>query len=366
MTLSEFSSQSIQDKEQQSKSYSLGIVGVRGYVGKELLALILKHPYINIDWVSSRQLDGQSISQLLDSDSDFSSEHDCLISSLSAEQIATKTTDIIVLALPNGLAEPFVQAIEEAGNCKIIIDLSADYRFDNQWIYSVPELDGKALTSAHLKMQSASAQDSKCIKISNPGCYATAMQLVIAPLVELLSTAPNCFGVSGYSGAGTNPSPFNDAENLKDNLIGYKLVEHLHEKEVSVRVEQAIRFSPHVASFFRGINMTVQFEFKQAQTADNLFKMINVFYKNHPLVNCQVETAEIKHIKNTNHCLMGGITVSEDGMRATIISCLDNLLKGAASQAVQNINLALGLPSELAVYSQAENTTLKEHSGAQQ
>jgi N-acetyl-gamma-glutamyl-phosphate reductase len=323
-----------------NKNYTLGIVGVRGYVGKELLELLLSHPKINIDWVSSRKLQGQLMSSLLDENLTIDAADDCTITSLDAAQVAAKATDIIVLALPNGLAQPFVKAIEQSNSSKVVIDLSADYRFDDDWIYSVPELDQLAIEAG---------RDSALIKISNPGCYATAMQLAIAPIKHLLSAPAHCFGVSGFSGAGTKASAFNDADNLKDNLIGYKLVEHLHEKEVSTRLQQEVSFSPHVAEFFRGINMTVQLDFTEAQTSEGLFQYFHDFYQQSPLVNCQLETPVIKQVINTNLCIIGGITVSTNGKRATVISCLDNLLKGAASQALQNINIALGLDPYLSV-----------------
>jgi N-acetyl-gamma-glutamyl-phosphate reductase len=307
--------------------YTLGIVGARGYVGKELLALVVNHPNINVSWVSSRQLKGQSAAMLVDELVDIT------IEDLSPQQVADKQTDIVVLALPNGLAAPFVAALEDSQQTQVIIDLSADYRFDDNWVYSLPELDNLAPTA------------NKPAKISNPGCYATAMQLALAPIKAKLVGRPNCFGVSGYSGAGTTPCANNDPKNLSDNLIGYGLVEHLHEKEVSARLQQGISFSPHVAEFFRGINMTIQVEFSEPQTSNVLLDEFARFYADHPLVMCQQAIPTVKQVVNTPNCLIGGFSVSSDGKRATIVSCLDNLTKGAASQALQNINLALGLAS---------------------
>jgi len=318
------------------QKHQLGIVGVRGYVGKELLALVAKHPHIDIDWISSRQLEGQSIDKLFQETDDWQSHNiNCTIEALSPEQVAERDTDIIVLALPNGLAAPYVKAIESKQQAKIIIDLSADYRFSADWVYSLPELD-------HKQLQQSTTE--KLIKISNPGCYATAMQLALAPINDLLSNPAHCFGVSGYSGAGTKPGPNNDPANLKDNLIGYGLIEHLHEKEVSHRLGKPVSFSPHVAAFFRGINMTVQVEFSEPQSAENLHQLFIDFYKHAPLVQCQQQIPVVKQVINTANCIIGGFSVSEDGKRACIISCLDNLLKGAASQALQNINIALGEP----------------------
>ena len=320
--------------------YSLGIVGVRGYVGKELLELIATHPNIDIQWVSSRQLEGKTIASLFDTNEASSPiENELLIENLSAELVAAKNTDIVVLALPNGLAAPFVQALETAGKTKVVIDLSADYRFDDNWVYSVPELD-------YLKVKNLASENgtpNNLIKISNPGCYATAMHLALAPIIDQISATAHCFGVSGYSGAGTKPSPNNDPDNLKDNLIGYALVEHLHEKEVSARLHHQVSFTPHVAAFFRGINMTIQIEFNEPKTSDDLLHLFKDFYKNETFVHCQADIPVVKQVVNTPNCIIGGFKLSADGKRATFISCLDNLLKGAASQALQNINLALNL-----------------------
>lgn len=318
------------------KQYSLGIVGVRGYVGKELLALVSKHPKIKIHWISSRQLAGQSIDCLFDSSDDWQpNQIDCTIEELSAQQVAERKTDIVVLAMPNGLAKPYVEALEKTSAKAIIIDLSADYRFSDDWVYSLPELDHQTLENA---------AKSRPLKISNPGCYATAMQLALAPIIDLLSATAHCFGVSGYSGAGTKPSPNNDPANLENNLIGYALIEHLHEKEVSARMHQQVSFSPHVAAFFRGINMTVQVEFSKPQTAEKLYQLYSDYYNKHPNVICQQTIPVVKQVTGTANCLIGGFAVSKDGKRATLVSCLDNLLKGAASQALQNINIALGEP----------------------
>ncbi|MCJ8274167.1 MAG: hypothetical protein MJK04_32820 [Psychrosphaera sp.] len=191
------------------KKYNLGIVGGRGYVGKELLTLLANHPNITVAWISSRQLVGQSSHTLATGLDDF------LIENLTPAQVGDRQTDIVVLALPNGLAVEFVEALKTNPVTQVIIDLSADYRFDAQWTYSLPELDN---LGAH------SFKEYHPVKISNPGCYATAMQLALAPIKDLLNARPNCFGVSGYSGAGTKPSPNNDPANLKDNLIGYGLI----------------------------------------------------------------------------------------------------------------------------------------------
>ena len=327
------------------KKYTLGILGVRGYVGRELLGLLAHRQDIQVDWVSSRQLQGLTVASLLEVDENFSfkglSEDHYLnqlkIETLDESEIANRKADIIVLALPNGLSKPYVEAIEEAGLCKLIIDLSADYRFDSDWIYSVTEL-----LSSNIDFTKSDSK-TDLIKISNPGCYATAMQIALAPLVSYIDGRANCFGISGYSGAGTTPSANNDPDNLRDNILPYALLEHLHEKEVSYQLNYPVSFSPHVASFFRGISMTVQVELNQVMTVDQVLEIFNSFYQDSPLVNVREEIPTIKDTVNTRNCDVGGFKISEDGKRLSLVSSLDNLLKGAASQALQNICLALSL-----------------------
>ncbi len=323
------------------KQYTLGIIGVRGFVGRELLSLLSEHETIQVDWVSSRQLEDSTVSKLMESDESFqfdglSSEHyyhRLKIENLDPNAVATKQTDIIVLALPNGLAAPFVTAIEDTGKSLLIVDLSADYRFDRNWTYSIPELQ---------KVENFSTDIEKSmVKISNPGCYATAMQLALAPLVEHIQGRANCFGISGYSGAGTTPSANNDPDILKNNILPYALLEHLHEKEVSYQLKLPISFSPHVAGFFRGISMTVQVELTKRWTLDSIMQLFKQFYRNDAGIEVTGSIPNIQQVVNTPKCLVGGFKLSNDGKRLSFVSCLDNLLKGAASQALQNINLAL-------------------------
>src|SRR6185369_8500582 len=123
-----------------------------------------------------------------------------------------------------------------------------DHRFHDGWAYGLPELQRAKIAGAK--------------RIANPGCYATAAGLVVAPIASRLSGLAQCFGVSGYSGAGTTPSPRNDVAALRDNLMPYQLVGHLHEREVSRHVAP-VRFVPHVAPFFRGITVTASLALRE-------------------------------------------------------------------------------------------------------
>jgi len=327
-------------------SLTLGIVGVRGYVGRELIRLLAGHPYIKVQWVSSRQLKGITLNEFLSDDAYFNKEilepehyyNNLKIETLSEIEVASRNTDIIVLALPNGLAAPFVTEIEKQLNSKMIIDLSADYRFDESWQYSIPELN--SIFSSNKKNDSGLMKTETGLKkISNPGCYATAMQIALAPLAKHIKGVANCFGVSGFSGAGKKPSANNNPDNLKDNILPYGLIEHLHEKEVSFHLDMSIHFSPHVAQFFRGISMTVQAELKECWTIDSINDLFVNFYDEQLVVKINKAIPNIQQVTNSNNCHVGGFSLSENGKRLTLVSCLDNLLKGAATQAIQNIEL---------------------------
>lgn len=308
-----------------AKTKSVGIVGARGHTGAELIKLIARHPHLELAFVSSRELDGQ---RLADHNADYRGE--LHYENLSHEAVAAKRADVVVLALPNGKAEGVVKAIDEAKADPVIVDLSADYRFDSTWYYGLPELTRDSYRGQR--------------RISNPGCYATAMQLAIAPLKDLLAGPPACFGVSGYSGAGTTPSDKNNPEKLRDNLMPYSLVNHMHEREVTRHLGVPVEFMPHVAPHFRGITMTVNLWLTQAQTLEAIKARYVEKYKNESLIDVIDDAPWVSHIANRHGVQIGGFTLAPGGKRVVVVATLDNLLKGAATQAMQNLNLALDYP----------------------
>jgi N-acetyl-gamma-glutamyl-phosphate reductase len=235
--------------------------------------------------------------------------------------------DVVVLALPDGAGDPYVAAISDE---TVIVDVSADHRFDDDWVYGLPELFREKLRGAN--------------RIANPGCYATATQIVLAPLVDVIEGVPAVFGVSGYSGAGTTPSPRNDPERLADNLIPYKLVGHNHEKEAVRHLGIPVRFMPHVHPAFRGLLVTAHVPLKAAMTVGQLVARFAAAYSDEPLVEFGDEIPELKDGAGHLGVIVGGFETSADGRNAVVVAAEDNLLKGAAVQVVQNINLALGLP----------------------
>ena len=303
---------------------SLGIVGARGHTGSELIRLVAAHPRFELAFVSSRELDGEPVC-----DHNDAYRGDLRFRSLAPAAVAAAGADAVVLALPNGKAAPFVAALEAARPDTVIVDLSADYRFDDHWYYGLPEL-----TRGRYRGQR---------RISNPGCYATAMELAIAPMLDLLDGPAQCFGVSGYSGAGTTPSDKNNVELLRDNLMPYALADHLHEREVTRQLGVPVQFMPHVAPHFRGITMTVNMPLREPVEAGAVQARYRERYDGEPLVEVEQDTPWVSRIAGRHGAQIGGFTIALDGRRLVAVATLDNLLKGAATQAMQNLNLAFGL-----------------------
>lgn len=309
---------------------SLGIIGARGHVGAELIRLVSGHPSLELAFVSSRELDGQRVA---DHNAAFAGE--LRYENLDPQAAAARAVDALVLALPNGKAAPFVESLDSLapvsdgrGSQTVIIDLSADYRFDPAWYYGLPEL-----TRHRYRGQT---------RIANPGCYATAMQLAIAPLKGELAGPPQCFGVSGYSGAGTTPSDKNNLDLLRDNLMPYSLTDHMHEREVTAQLGVPVEFMPHVAPHFRGITMTVNLWLRERMSREAIRAKYLAFYADESLIEIQDDAPWVTKIAHRNGVIIGGFVVAPDGRRVVVVSVLDNLLKGAASQALQNLNLAFG------------------------
>jgi N-acetyl-gamma-glutamyl-phosphate reductase common form len=313
-----------------SAAIKVGLVGARGYTGAELIRLFAAHPRFELAFVTSRELDGQRVA---DHNAGFAGE--LRYSSPDYRDLPGLGADAVVLALPNGKAAHIVQQFDDAGADPVIVDLSADYRFDDAWYYGLPELTRARYAGQH--------------RISNPGCYATAMQLVIAPMLDALAGPVQCFGVSGYSGAGTTPSDKNNVELLRDNLMPYALAGHVHEREVSRHLAHAVEFMPHVAPHFRGLTITANLHLSRSFVLDEVLARYRDRYAGEPLLRVQDEAPWVSRIAGRHHVEIGGFTLSDDGSRLVAVATEDNLLKGAATQALQNLNMAFGLDEFLGI-----------------
>ncbi|KAL2007434.1 hypothetical protein VTN00DRAFT_8872 [Thermoascus crustaceus] len=304
----------------------VALIGARGYTGQALINLLNAHPHMDLRHVSSRELAGKKLQGY--------DKREITYENLSPEDVRRMAQngdiDCWVMALPNGVCKPFVDAVDEGSNKgSVIVDLSADYRFDPNWTYGLPELVSRSTIA-------------RATRIANPGCYATAAQLGIAPLVPYLGGQPTIFGVSGYSGAGTKPSPKNDVNNLTNNIIPYSLTDHIHEREISSQLETNVAFIPHVAVWFQGIHHTISMPLKEEMTSRDIRNIYQERYAGEKLVKIVGEPPLVKNIAGKHGVEIGGFAVHSSGKRVVVCATIDNLLKGAATQCLQNMNLALG------------------------
>lgn len=261
-----------------SKPAKVALIGARGYTGQALINLLSSHPHMDLRHVSSRELAGQKLKGY--------EKREITYESLTHDDVRKMSdVDVWVMALPNGVARPWVDAIEEGNKESLIIDLSADYRFDPAWTYGLPELIDRS-------------RIAKAKRISNPGCYATAAQIGIAPLLPHIdsNSMPTVFGVSGYSGAGTKPSPKNDVEALTNNIVPYSLTDHIHEREISSQLHRDVAFIPHVAVWFQGIHHTISIPLNGTFTSRDIRNIYQERYEGEPLVKVVGESPLVKRI----------------------------------------------------------------------
>lgn len=192
----------------------IGLIGARGYTGQALIDLLNNHPNMDLRHVSSRELGGQELKGY--------TKRKVVYENLSPQDVARLDkdgkVDCWIMALPNGVCQPYVQALGKSSS--VIVDISADYRFDKTWAYGLPEM-------------LARPKIAQSTRISTPGCYSTGALLALNPILEHLGESPTVFGVSGYSGAGTKPSPRNDVALLHDNLLPCKHPAARHDYELA-------------------------------------------------------------------------------------------------------------------------------------
>lgn len=301
----------------------LGLLGARGYVGAELLRLVARHGGFSLELATSGEAAGKRVSDVIEG-----TPFDVRFSKPDPAEAAAMDLDVAVLALSNGESPKWVEAFQARSPRTVLLDLGADHRFDPAWVYGQPERFRERLRGA--------------TRVANPGCYATAAQLAIDPLLGRLEGPVNVFGVSGYSGAGATPSPRNDPAALKDNVMPYALVGHTHERELSAHLGTPVYFMPHVAPFFRGVTVTVSFQLRAAETLAGLTNAYEERWGREPLVRLSKEAPLVRDVVGRHEVRIGGLAVSENGRHAVVVATVDNLLGGAASQALRNLNLATG------------------------
>jgi len=302
----------------------IGLVGARGHVGGELVRLLAGHPGFEIAWITSSRESGTAVRARIPSAPEGLS-----FEAADPARLAERgDADVVVLGLPNGESTQWTEAFAERRAPTVLIDLSSDHRGAPGWTYGNPEFRRAEIAGAR--------------RIANPGCYATALQLAVRPLLALISGPVHAFGVSGYSGAGATPSPRNDVEVLRDNVMPYALVDHAHEHEVTRELGHDVFFAPHVAPFFRGLVVTASFALREPATTHELCARVRDAYEREAFVRVASEPPLPRDAVWTHDVHIGGIVASRDGRHGAVVCALDNLLAGAASQALRNANLATG------------------------
>lgn len=339
------------------------VVGVTGYAGAELARLLLAHPRLKAaPPVFAGRIDekdivrgGTPLAEIHPELGNNNGKGDLKLQPFSWELFAGHGVEVLFLATPHEQSRMWAPEALKRG--LRVIDLSgawrlrestnrAVYRFDDegseaadatqaQSVYGMPELHRDELASARL--------------VANPGCYATSIILALKPLVKAglvdLRHGIICDSKSGVSGAGKAPTPKTHFMHAADNLSAYSVFSHRHTGELLEQIGLSgseIVFTPHLLPIPRGILSTIYVRFKEAQTRESVADVYRNFFSTSPLVRIYDKVLpQIQYSLHTSYADIG-FEIAADGRRAVIVSCLDNLLKGASSQAVQNMNLMHG------------------------
>lgn len=319
----------------------VGIIGGAGYTAGELIRLLLQHPKAEINFVYSTSNAGNKIydvHQDLFGDTDLK-----FIDSINAD------VDVLFLCLGHGNSTQFLKENTFSENT-VIIDLSNDFRLiadqsfeGKDFVYGLPELQREKIKRATY--------------IANPGCFATALQLAILPLAahQLLFDDVHIHAVTGSTGAGTSLSSSSHFPWRDNNFSHYKAFSHQHLDEINQTVQNLqpdfsseINFIPNRGNFSRGIFATVYTKF--TGSIDEAKEMYKSYYKDAAFTFVADNELHLKQVVNTNKCLLH---LSKQNDKLLITSIIDNLLKGASGQAIQNMNLILGFPETLGLNSKA-------------
>lgn len=303
-----------------------GIVGGAGYTGGELIRLLINHPNVDIKFIHSRSNVGSFISDV----------HTDLLGDTELKFVDSfqYKCDVVFLCVGHGESKKIVS--EFSSDVKII-DLSQDFRIhsyaNRTFVYGLPELNKE--------------QISKAKNIANPGCFATAIQLALLPLAQqnLLQTDIHISCTTGSTGAGQSLNENSHFSWRQNNLSVYKAFTHQHLAEIKKSVtqlqsnfENELIMIPQRGAFARGILACITI--KNTKPIEELNELYKSFYFNHPFVKISDKNIDLKQVVNTNKCLL---YLEKHNDQLMIVSVIDNLLKGASGQAVQNMNILFGL-----------------------
>lgn len=309
-----------------------GIIGGAGYTGGETLRLLINHPGITVTFVHSRSHAGKPVHSV---HTDLIGETD-----LNFSDSFSSGVEVLFLCMGHGESKKFLQENAIDSSVKII-DLGNDFRLgdgvaNRSFIYGLPELNRDSIRFAQ--------------NISNPGCFATAIQLGLLPLASKgLLKEVYTTGITGSTGAGQKLQDTTHFTWRANNISAYKTLTHQHVPEINQSLKQlqptfegAVNFVPWRGDFTRGIFVSSVVE--SQQPLDELNRLYTEFYKTHAFTHVADAMIDLKQVVNTNKCL---IYLEKEGNKLVVHSAIDNLLKGASGQAVQNMNIMFGLDETL-------------------
>jgi len=303
-----------------------GIIGGAGYTGGEMIRLLINHPAVDIRFIHSKSNAGKPVSDIHE---DLMGETGLIFDAEWHSEV-----DVVFLCLGHGESTKFMDEFGAGFEGVLIIDLSQDFRLKsagNSFIYGLPELNREEIRGAQA--------------VANPGCFATAIQLGLLPLAKagLLGDVYTT-GITGSTGAGQGLSPTGHFSWRANNIQAYKSLTHQHMKEVGQSLKQLqgqeahVHFTPWRGDFTRGIFVSSQLRVEKEP--GEVLALFEDFYRPHPFTIVSRSPISLKQVVNTNKCL---IQLEQVGHQLVVHSALDNLLKGASGQAVQNMNLLFGL-----------------------
>ena len=310
------------------KKIKAGIIGGAGYTGGEMIRLLINHRAVELIFVHSKSNAGKNLHSV---HQDLVDETEMQFSEKTNDEV-----DVLFLCVGHGDSKKYLQQHEIPGHVKII-SLSEDFRlkknsaFQNRtFIYGLPEIN-KAIIK-------------KADNIANPGCFATAIELGLLPLAQMnLVQDVYTTGITGSTGAGQTFSTTSHFSWRQNNIQAYKSLTHQHLNEINESLHSlsgtaaSIHFIPWRGDYTRGIFITSQL--KCSKSLDEIYKIYRAFYKGHPFIKISDESIFLKQSVNTNNCFIH-IEKEEDNL--VVHSTIDNLLKGASGQAIQNMNLMYG------------------------
>lgn len=326
------------------KKPTVSIIGASGYSGAELTKILLRHPSVKLERLYAHTQTGKKVQDIypsLDTDAVFESYN------------GAQDTDIYFLALPHGEALSIVPRLAAAG--KLVIDLSGDFRLKNPKEHSRYYKKDKdpcaVLTYAMPELFHDEIKQAKAI--SNPGCYATSIILGIAPFVKkplkgASVKSVNCSAISGISGAGRSGKVELSFSEMSGNIRAYKAGKHQHTPEILQALDTdtfkpsfSFLFTPMIAPLVRGIYTVLNIQLEKHLPVSQIEEHFRDFYRSAPFTRVRKNMPEIQHVTYTNFCDVH-IAESTDNGSTVIVTAIDNLVKGAAGQAVQNMNIMLG------------------------